>query len=105
VGLELAGFEVDAYNDSAIALSKFEPHCYDLMLIDINMPNIDGFELYEKISEIDNKVKVWFITAYERYDKVLKEVPPMLREKILSHSVEKPIEIDILVKQIKLELD
>ena len=105
VGLELAGFEVDAYNDSTIALSKFKPHCYDLMLIDINMPNIDGFELYEKISEIDNKVKVWFITAYERYDKVLKEVPPMLREKILSHSVEKPIEIDILVKQIKLELD
>ena len=105
VGLELAGFEVDAYNDSAIALSKFKPHYYDLMLIDIKMPKIDGFELYEKISEIDNKVKVWFITAYERYDKALKEVPPMSKEMILNHFVEKPIEIDILVKQIKLELD
>jgi signal transduction histidine kinase/CheY-like chemotaxis protein len=105
VGLELAGFEVDAYNDSAIALSKFKPDYYDLMLIDIKMPKIDGFELYEKISEIDNKVKVWFITAYERYDKALKEVPPKSREMILNHFVEKPIEIDILVKQIKLELD
>ena len=105
VGLELAGFEVDAYNNSAIALSKFKPDCYDLMLIDIKMPKIDGFELYEKISEIDNKVKVWFITAYERYDKVLKEIPPKSREMILTHFVEKPIEIDILVKQIKSELD
>ena len=84
VGLELAGFEVDAYNDSAIALSKFKPDYYDLMLIDIKMPKIDGFELYEKISEIDNKVKVWFITAYERYDKPLKEVPPKSREMILN---------------------
>ena len=104
VGLELAGFEVDAYNDSAIALSKFKPDYYDLMLIDIKMPKMDGFELYEKISKIDNKVRVWFITAYERYDKPLKEVPPKSREMILK-VVEKPIEIDILVKQIKSELD
>ena len=103
--MELAGFEVDAYNDSAIALSKFKPDYYDLMLIDIKMPKIDGFELYEKVSEIDNKVKVWFITAYERYDKALKEVPLNSREMILNHFVEKPIEIDVLVKEIKSELD
>jgi CheY-like chemotaxis protein len=103
-GLELAGFEVDAYNDSAIALSEFKPDYYDLMLIDIKMSKMDGFELYEKISEIDNKVKVWFITANERFDKAQKEVPLQLREMILNHFVEKPIEIDILVKQIKLEL-
>ena len=56
MGLELAKFEVDAYNDSAIALSKFKPDYYDLLLIDVKMPKIDGFELYEKIKEIDNKV-------------------------------------------------
>ena len=104
VGLEHAGYEVDEYNDSAIALSNFKPDYYDLSLIDIKMPKIDGFELYEKIRKIDNKVKVWFITAYERYE-VLKEVPPMSKEMILNHFVEKPIEIDVLVKQIKLELD
>ena len=46
---------------------------YDLLLIDVKMPKIDGFELYEKIKEIDNKVLVWFITAYETYYKALKE--------------------------------
>jgi CheY-like chemotaxis protein len=105
VGLELAGYEVDAYNDSAIALSKFKPDYYDLMLIDIKMPKMDGFELYEKISEIDKKVKVWFITAYERYDKALKDVPLNSSVLILNHFVEKPIEIDIFVKEIKSELD
>jgi DNA-binding NtrC family response regulator len=105
VGLELAGFEVDAYNDSAIALSNFKPDYYHLLLIDIKMPKIHGFELYEKISEIDNKVKVWFITAYERFDKASKEVPPRSREIVSDHFIEKPIEIDILVNQIKLELD
>ena len=67
--MEPAGFEVDAYNDSAIALSNFRADHYDLLLIDIKMPKIDGFELYEKISKIDDKVKVWFITAYEIYYK------------------------------------
>ena len=58
---------------------------YDLLLIDIKMPKFDGFELYERISEIDDKVKVWFITAYERYEKALKEVPSMSKEMILNH--------------------
>ena len=98
VGLELAGFEVDAYNDSAIALSNFRADHYDLLLIDIKMPKIDGFELYEKISKIDDKVKVWFITAYEIYSKASKE------EMILDRFIQKPIEINNLVKQVKSEL-
>ena len=99
VGLELAGFEVDAYNDSAIALSNFRTDHYDLLLIDIKMPKIDGFELCEKISKIDDKVKVWFITAYEIYSKASKE------EMILDRFIQKPIEINNLVKQVKSELD
>ena len=106
VGLELAGFEVDTYNDSAIALSKFKPDYYDLLLIDIKMPKIDGFELYEKIRKIDNKVKVWFITAYETYHKALEKVSSKSQEEMsLGCLIQKPIEIDNLVKQIKLELD
>ena len=101
MGLELAKFEVDAYNDSAIALSKFKPDYYDLLLIDVKMPKIDGFELYEKIKEIDNKVLVWFITAYETYYRVIKEASSTSKIPV----IEKPIEIDRLVKQIKSELD
>jgi two-component system, OmpR family, sensor histidine kinase VicK len=106
VGLELAGFEVDTYNDSAIALSKFKPDYYDLLLIDIKMPKIDGFELYEKIRKIDNKVKVWFITAYDTYHKILERASSKSQEEMrLDRLIEKPIEIDKLVEQITLELD
>jgi signal transduction histidine kinase/CheY-like chemotaxis protein len=106
MGLELAKFEVDAYNDSAIALSKFKPDYYDLLLIDVKMPKIDGFELYEKIKEIDNKVLVWFITAYETYYRAIKEASSTSKKEMISAPViEKPIEIDKLVKQIKSELD
>jgi CheY-like chemotaxis protein len=106
VGLEYAGFEVDAYNDSAIALSNFKPDYYDLLLIDIKMPKIDGFELYERIRKIDDKVKVWFITAYEVYYKTLTEVSTKSKEeKISDRFIQKPIEINNLVKQIKSELD
>jgi two-component system, OmpR family, sensor histidine kinase VicK len=107
VGLELAGFEVEAYNDSAVALSNFRADHYDLLLIDIKMPKIDGFELYEKISKIDDKVKVWFITAYEIYSKVSKEVSSKAskEEMILDRFIQKPIEINNLVKQVKSELD
>jgi signal transduction histidine kinase len=58
MGVELAKFQVDAYNDSAIALSKFKPDYYDLLLIDVKMPKIDGFELYEKIKE--KTIKLWY---------------------------------------------
>jgi signal transduction histidine kinase/CheY-like chemotaxis protein len=106
IGLELAEFEVDAYNDSAIALSKFKPDYYDLLLIDVKMPKIDGIELYEKIRKIDDKVMVWFITAYETYYRALKEVSSISKGEMSSAPViEKPIEIDKLVKQIKTQLD
>ncbi|HYT45581.1 MAG TPA: hybrid sensor histidine kinase/response regulator [Methylomirabilota bacterium] len=88
VGLEHAGFEVDTYNDSAIALSNFKPDYYDLLLIDIKMPKIDGLELYERIRKVDDKVKVWFITAYELYYKTLAEVSSKLKEeKILDRFI------------------
>jgi two-component SAPR family response regulator len=50
-----------------LALSNFKAGMYDLILLDVKMPQINGFELYEKIREIDSKVKACFITAYEVY--------------------------------------
>ncbi|MDQ6722878.1 MAG: ATP-binding protein, partial [Thermoproteota archaeon] len=106
IGLELAGFEVDAYNDSTIALSNFKPDYYDLLLIDIKIPKINGFELSEKILKIDDKVKIWFISSYEVYYKTAeKESSSKLKGTILDHDIQKPIDIDNLVKQVKSELD
>ena len=58
-------FEVDTYNDPLVTLSNYRPNSYDLLLLDIMMPAMNGFELYDKIKRIDNKVKVCFISAYE----------------------------------------
>ena len=61
--LEEAGFEVHAFTHSLSALKSFKPSFYDLIILDIKMPNMDGFELCKKIKELDSKVKVCFLTA------------------------------------------
>jgi CheY-like chemotaxis protein len=64
IGLENNGFVVDAFNDPQEALSNFKAGLYDLSLIDVKMPKMNGFELYRELEKIDNKAKVCFITAF-----------------------------------------
>ena len=65
IGLEKNEFIVDTFNDPLEALSNFRPRMYDLLILDIRMPGINGFQLYQKIRDLDNKVKVCFLTAFE----------------------------------------
>src|SRR5919108_2450798 len=58
LGLEAGGFDVDAFTDPELALSDFRPSLYDLVLIDIMMPEMDGFALYEQLKKVDSNVKV-----------------------------------------------
>ena len=72
--LQNAGFVVHTYQDPLIALSKFKPGYYDLVILDIKMPKLNGFELYTEMRKIDNQAKFCFITAGEMYyDKVRLE--------------------------------
>lgn len=64
-GLREYGFEVDSFVEPVKALEEYEPAKYDLLLLDIRMPKMDGFELYRRIRKIDDKVRVCFITAYD----------------------------------------
>jgi len=69
-------FSVDVFNDPFVALDNFKPGLYDLLLIDIRMPKMNGLVLYNKLREIDSKVKVCFITAGEMvFDFPLREFP------------------------------
>ena len=71
LGLEEADLQVDVYNDPLLALSDYKPGIYDLLLLDIKMPGMNGFELYRKIKDIEGeekkvkngKPRVCFITA------------------------------------------
>jgi len=57
------GLKVDSFNNPILALKNFQAGSYDLLIIDIDMPQMSGFDLYEKIREIDNKVKIRFLTT------------------------------------------
>jgi two-component system, OmpR family, response regulator ChvI len=95
-GLEQGGYDVHAFNDPLVALSNFKPDTYDLLLLDIKMPNMTGFELYRKLKEIDFKVKVCFITAFETYyEKFRQEFFPL--EEIKGF-IRKPIQIQDLIR-------
>jgi DNA-binding response OmpR family regulator len=103
VGIESANkIGVDAYNDPRRALSDFQPNFYDLLLIDINMQYIDGFQLSERILEIDSNVKICFVSAGEINRDALREIHLSIS---LGCFMKKPITIDYLIDRIMQELD
>lgn len=95
------GFSVDSFTSPAVALENFRPDYYDLLLLDIRMPEMTGFELYENIHETDKRVRVIFITAFEVYYEALREMFPDL---VPSSFIHKPISNSDLVERIKQEL-
>lgn len=100
-GLELSGFEVDAYNDPLEALEAFKPGKYDLLLTDIKMPNLTGFELYHEIRKVDGKIKVAFMTAFDIYRNEFEKMFPEIDVRFF---ITKPATIEQLVSVVKAEL-
>jgi len=101
-GLERNGFQVDAYHDPMNALSEFKPGVYDLLLIDIRMPKLNGFELYREIKKKNDHTKICFFTAFEVYYDEFKKVFPTLDVRCF---IRKPITISDLVVHINTELN
>ena len=100
------GFEqVDTVNEGLLALNNFKAGLYDLLIIDIVMPDMDGFELYEEIKKIDDKVKICFITAFEVNYQALRAVfPAATTADDIGCFIRKPIHVDDLIKHIEAEL-
>jgi CheY-like chemotaxis protein len=94
--------EVYTSNDPLVALSEFKPYFYDLLLVDINMPNMNGFELCEKIFAIDINVRVCFMSSGEINREALREIYPTRQEGCF---IRKPVSIDYLLERIRSELD
>ncbi len=95
-------FKVDTYNDTILALAEFKPNFYDLLLIDVNIPKMNGFEFSRQILELDVNVRVCYITAAEINLQALREQFPTLS---IGCFIKKPIGIDDLVRRVRAELD
>ena len=91
------GFVVDSFENPTLALEKFKAHSYDLVVLDIKMPELNGFALYRQIKRFNKKVKVCFITAgeiyYDEYSDIFSSVPA-------KYFIRKPIENEELMKRI-----
>jgi DNA-binding response OmpR family regulator len=74
VGLQRHGFEVEGYSDPRESLSHFRPKHYDLILMDIRMPYMNGIELARELFKLDNDVRISFMSAYETNPDDIKEL-------------------------------
>jgi DNA-binding response OmpR family regulator len=103
LGLEDGGFDVDAFSDPELALSSFRPGLYDLVLIDIMMPKMDGFALYEQLKKVDPGVKVCFLTASEMYHEENRGIEHCALNKDLF--LQKPISTDDLIMEVNRKIN
>jgi len=114
--LEGNGFneQVDTYSEPLLALQNFRPGVYGLLIIDVAMPTIDGFRLYQRIKQIDNKPKVLFASAFYVHYDVLRGYFPIEDnnneiEEILGDTggrfIKKPVESETLIRRVRSELN
>ena len=89
--LEKAGFIVEDYYNPILAIDEFKSNFYDLIILDIQMPNINGFQLCREIRKKDIKTKICFLTASE----IVFDTSNEFADYIL---IKKPIENNNLIR-------
>ena len=104
MGLESYGFIIDTFSNPLEALSFYKPELYDLVLVDIKMPEMSGVEFHQELRKkalYGTEIKTCFITAYEIYFETLRKEFPELYDGCF---IRKPIKLDDLVNKINEEL-
>jgi DNA-binding response OmpR family regulator len=102
IGGNKSSFQVNTYNDPLLALSEFKPGFYDLLLVDINMSKMNGFDFCVKVFEVDINPRVCFMSSGLINQEALREQYPSLS---IGCFIGKPITIENLVRKVKAELD
>jgi DNA-binding response OmpR family regulator len=98
--LERAGFRVDTFNDPVLALKSCKPYLYDLIILDVIMPEVDGLELYTQLKRKDSRINICFLTASsEPYrEELLKEKYKQLSRDLF---LEMPLPTSELIREVK----
>lgn len=91
------GFIVDSYEDPFLALENFKSHFYDLLILDIKMPEMNGFSFYREIKKLDDKMKVCILTAAEINDGEYSDILSSLPDNCI---IQKPVTNEDLLKII-----
>lgn len=97
------GFIVDSFDSPALALNNFKAGLYDLVLLDIKMPEMDGFKLYEEMKKIDDKFKVCFLTASEMFYEQYRPAHSIITSEDYP-VIQKPIKNEELLKKLNKTL-
>jgi DNA-binding response OmpR family regulator len=95
--LQHNGFKVDSYEDPILALENFKTCFYDLAILDIKMPKMNGFLVYREIKKLDRRIKVFFLTAGQTYSEIHNDILSSVGVKCF---IRKPIENEDLIKRI-----
>jgi DNA-binding response OmpR family regulator len=99
--LQMAGYDCRYYTDSVKALNEFVPSYYDLILLDVKMPVLDGFELHKKIRDLDKNIRIIFTTAGGEYhDEIIKQLS--MEENNKFTYIQKPIGNDELIRVLNM---
>ena len=95
------GFQIHTFNDPITTLKLYRSNFYDLVILDIMIPNMDGFELYIKIKEKDPTIKICFLTAIPTFDGEFRKSRPEVDRIIAEESfIQKPITTEDLIKKL-----
>ena len=98
--LENYGFDIDSFTDPAVALEQFKPSLYDLTILDIRMPNPNGFKLYDQLKSRDPNIKTLFLTALSRVESYNTENSKVYPIEGKRHFVKKPVSSEKLLEQV-----
>jgi CheY-like chemotaxis protein len=93
--LELNGAKVTVYNNPLEAVKKFRAHEYDLVLLDFQMPEMDGFEVYRHLTKVDKSARICLLTSFDVYEREFATVFPGAR---IHAFLKKPVETRSLLK-------
>jgi CheY-like chemotaxis protein len=99
MALENAGFTIDTFNDPLLVLKSFKPNLYDLIVLDVMMPKMDGIELCNRLKEVDPGIKVCFLTASNEIfcEKLIKDKHCELDKDLF---LEMPLPLNRIVEEI-----
>src|SRR5213593_2039096 len=97
-----AGYVVHPYDSPITALKEYKPGAFDLLVLDVKMSEINGFELYRKIKAEDRMARVCFLTAGETYFNEFMRLFPDLDER---NYILKPVENQQLLKRASTIID